>query len=199
MSSILSYVPLVNRLVGPGGRQRIIDIPSVEIHNVETSPEKRARTLKHLLKANHVNHSILYHNLQFDNHMVHILCSAYLLGADSPHLHHVYAKEAESLEPWPESPQEVVEDDWRDFLGDKKYQRAYIDFFEDILASHAYSYDWKKVVSKYMFQGDEPLVNGLIGGRMLTSLSDAPHVCMSVDNISSARSWPSAHSSWLCL
>lgn len=49
-----------------------IDLPSVEIHDVETSTERRARTLKHLLKANHVNHSIIYHDLRFHNHAPHV-------------------------------------------------------------------------------------------------------------------------------
>jgi hypothetical protein len=143
-----------------------INIEPVEVHDIETAPEKRPRTLKHLLRANHVNHSIIYHNLQFDNHMPHILSSAYLLGADVQHLHHVYDVEAAQLEPWKESPQEIVQDDWRDFLGDRRYQRAYVDFFEDALALR-YSYDWKKLMGEYMYQGKEPLVNGLIGGRML--------------------------------
>lgn len=166
MSSILSYIPLVNRLVGSDGHKKI-DIAPVEVHNVDNKPEKLPRTLKHLLRANHVNHSIVYHNLQFDNHMPHILCSAYLLGADVQHLHRIYDEEAKQLEPWTPSPAEVTEDDWRDFLGDRRYQRAYVDFFEDATSSHAIGYDWKKVVERFMFQGDEPLVNGLIGGRML--------------------------------
>jgi hypothetical protein len=49
-----------------------IDLPSVEIHDVETAAEKRPRTLKHLLKANHANHSIIYHNLTFHNHTPHV-------------------------------------------------------------------------------------------------------------------------------
>jgi hypothetical protein len=165
MASLLSYIPLVNRLVGSEDRKSI-DIPPVEVHNVEIAPEKLPRTLKHLLRANHVNHSIIYHNLQFDNHMPHILCSAYLLGADVAHLHHIYDEEAKQLEPWKDSPGEVSEHDWRDYLGDKRYQRAFVDFFEDRLSSRAFTYDWKKMVERFMFQGDEPLVNGLIGGRM---------------------------------
>src|SRR3569833_2631355 len=141
-SNLLSYVPLVGRLVASGDVQ-IIQLDPVEVHNVETDPDKRPRTLKHLLRANHVNHSIVYHNLQFDNHMAHILSSAYLLGASVSQLHHIYDEEAASLEPWRESPAEVTESDWRDFLGDKHYQRAYIDFFEDALALR-FSYDWKK-------------------------------------------------------
>jgi hypothetical protein len=164
MSSILSYIPIVNRFIA-GHEPGSIDIPPVEVHNVETTAEKRPRTLKHLLKANHVNHSIIYHDLQYDNHMAHILCSAYLLGANENQLHKIYDAEAQELEGWQPSPAEIVDSDWRDFLGDKRYQRAYIDFFEDNLV-WKHNYEWKKLVEDFMFSGDEPLVNGLIGGRM---------------------------------
>ncbi|CAJ2513825.1 Uu.00g019440.m01.CDS01 [Anthostomella pinea] len=162
MASILSYVPVINRFFSRNDGTRSIDIPPVEVHNVETAPEKRPRTLKHLLKANHVNHSILYHDLEFHNHLPHILCSAYLLGADDKQLHKIYDVESQELEPWKPSPAEVTRDDWRYFLGHKDYQRAYVDFFEDSLVDHGYK--WKKVVEEYMFGGEEPLVNCLIGG-----------------------------------
>ncbi len=164
--TLLSYVPLVGRLAASSwtAGPKAVKLDPVEVHNVETDPEKRPRTLKHLLRANHANHSIIYHNLQFDNHMPHILSSAYLLGASPAQLHHIYDVEAAVLDPWVESPAEVIQADWRDFGGDKHYQRAYIDFFEDALALR-HAYDWKGVVNEFVFGGPEPLVNGLIGGR----------------------------------
>jgi len=157
MSGILSY------LTGTASRSGSINLPSVEIHNVETNPDRRARCLKHLLKANHVNYSVVYHNLQYDNHNPHILCSAYLLGADQEHLNHIYDEQIKPLESWRPSPAELNDLDWRDFLGDKNYQRAYLDYFEDKLAME-FSYDWKKVVEHFMFEGDQPLYHGLICG-----------------------------------
>ncbi|RWA11362.1 hypothetical protein EKO27_g3735 [Xylaria grammica] len=163
MASVLSYVPIVNRFIKGHDVSRPIDIPPVEVYNVETAPEKRPRTLKHLLRANHVNHSIIYHNLRYHNHMPHILCSAYLLGASDTHLRSIYEEEAKVLDPWVPSPAEVTRDDWRSFLGDRRYQRAFVDFFEDSLAEK-HNYDWKKVVEEYLYGGKEPLVNCLIGG-----------------------------------
>lgn len=171
MASILSYVPGVNRLVPSTSRVRTIEIPPVEVHHVETAPEKRPRTLKHLLKANHVNHSILYHNLIFHNHLPHILGSAYILGADVQHLLKIYDVEAETLEPWKPSPAEIVQEDWRDFLGDPRYQRAYVDFFEDSLAL-THNYQWKGVVEEYLYSGNEPLINCLVAGRTFTPSRD---------------------------
>lgn len=45
-----------------------------------------------------------------------------------------------------------------------RYQRAYVDFFEDELVRHGY--DWKEVVQNYLYSGRQPLVNSLVAGRM---------------------------------
>lgn len=169
---MIVWLPVVNRihryLTTSTYSKQSIDVPSVEIHDVETAPEKRPRTLKHLIRANHVNHSIIYHNLEFHNHMPHLLGSAYLLGADAEHLNKIYDEESKELEEWEDSPAEVTETDWREFLGDKRYQRAYVDFFEDELALK-FGYDWKQVIEEYLLQGNEPLINGLIGGCTFNS------------------------------
>ncbi|USP76948.1 uncharacterized protein yc1106_04222 [Curvularia clavata] len=144
------------------GSHLTVDLPSVEIHDIETAADKRPRTLKHLLKANHANYAIIYHNLRFHNHTPHILGSAYLLGGTAEHLNEIYEKEAEELEPWRDAPGEITKDDWRDFLGKREYQRAFIDFFEDQLVSKKYSVD--QVLEEFLFKGKEPLINGLISG-----------------------------------
>jgi hypothetical protein len=170
---MIAWVPLVNRihryLTTSTYSAQSIDIPSAEIHDVETAPEKRPRTLKHLIRANHVNHSIIYHNLQYHNHMPHLLGSAYLLGADVNQLQKIYDEEAKELEEWKDSPAEISDADWRDFLGDKRYQRAFVDFFEDELALK-FGYDWKRVAEEYLFSGKEPLINGVVAGREFTNL-----------------------------
>lgn len=144
------------------GHYPTINLPTVPIHTIETAAERRPRTLKHLLKANHANHAIIYHELRFQNHTPHILGSAYILGGTSEHLHKIYDKEAEELEPWEDSPGEVSKEDWRDFLGKREYQRAFVDYFEDQLV--AKRYDWKALLDEYLFEGKEPLINGLVSG-----------------------------------
>ncbi|POS83882.1 hypothetical protein EPUL_004169 [Erysiphe pulchra] len=139
------------------------DLSPVEVHNVETAVEKRLRTLKHLLRANHINHAIFYSNLIFHNHMPHILGSAYILGADIEQLRSIYDKETQELTPWTPSPAEITSKEWRNYLGDKKYQRAYIDFFEDELALN-FHFNWKNLVNEYLLGGKEPLINGLTSG-----------------------------------
>jgi hypothetical protein len=54
-----------------------IKIPSVQVHDSETASDKRGRSLKHLLKLNHVNFSILFHHLQFHNHTPHVRVTSY--------------------------------------------------------------------------------------------------------------------------
>lgn len=44
-----------------------------------------------------------------------------------------------------------------------RYQRAFVDFFEDQLVSKRY--DWKLLLDEYIFEGKEPLINGLVSGR----------------------------------
>ncbi|KAL9586291.1 MAG: hypothetical protein Q9212_001009 [Teloschistes hypoglaucus] len=145
-----------------GSASNAVNIKSVQIHDVETLHEKRARTLKHLLKLNHVNHSLLYNQLRFHNHEPHFLGSAYLMGADSNHLNNVYDQESKELEPWHDSPGEISTSDWREYIGKHEYQRAYVDFFEDELVLNGY--DWRKVLEEYLFQGKAPLINNLIAG-----------------------------------
>ncbi|CAG8952191.1 hypothetical protein HYFRA_00000931 [Hymenoscyphus fraxineus] len=164
---MIAWVPLVNRvhkyLTATSDSGRSIDLEKVPIHDVETAAEKRPRTLKHLIKANHINYSILYHDFQYHNHLPHLLGSAYILGANHDQLQKIYDEESKELEEWKDSPTEITELDWQDYLGQKNYQRAYVDFFEDELALK-HDYDWKKVAEEYLFQGKTPLINGLIAG-----------------------------------
>lgn len=94
--------------------------------------------------------------------MPHLLGSAYLLGANSDHLSQCYDVESKSLVSWEDSPGEISRHDWREYLGDTRYERAYVDFFEDELVLNGY--DWHKVIEKYLFSGKNPLGNCLISG-----------------------------------
>lgn len=97
--------------------------------------------------------------------MPHILCSAFLLGANADQLNHIFTNESNELEDWHDAPHEMSEKDWRDYLGRREYQRAFVDFFEDELANK-YGYDWEKVADEYLFTGKNPLINNMICGRM---------------------------------
>lgn len=50
-----------------------------------------------------------------------------------------------------------------------RYQRAFIDFFEDQLVNTRY--DLKALLDDYLFAGKEPLINCMISGRKYRFLS----------------------------
>ena len=66
------FSDLSNFITGAYRSTLKFNLPPVDVIDIEETPEKRARTLKHLIKANHINHSIIYHNLQFHNHAPHV-------------------------------------------------------------------------------------------------------------------------------
>jgi hypothetical protein len=49
-----------------------------------------------------------------------------------------------------------------------RYQRAFIDFFEDQLVSNQYVLS--EILDEYLLGGKEPLINGLISGRKYTDV-----------------------------
>jgi hypothetical protein len=49
------------------------------------------------------------------------LGSAYILGGTHEHLNDIYEKESEDLEPWQDSPGEILREDWREFLGKREW------------------------------------------------------------------------------
>ncbi|KAK9256341.1 hypothetical protein V1507DRAFT_450401 [Lipomyces tetrasporus] len=128
-----------------------------------SGPQDPYRKLHQLLRANHATYAVLYNHRKFHNHLPHLLGSAYLLGANGKQLVDLYESESKVLDPWKEdSPAEVTADDWRNFYGQRVYQRGYKDYFDDEVMQA--SYDWKRVVSKYLLADDGTLLNGLIGG-----------------------------------
>ncbi|OAQ95628.1 hypothetical protein LLEC1_04065 [Akanthomyces lecanii] len=150
-----------------------VALEALPVQDIEADQERRARLLKHLLKANHINYSVVYYkDLQLNNVNSHNLTTAYILGANENHLDTIYNDHIRILDPWKPSPAEVIDEDWSDFLGDRNYQRAFLDFYEDKLA-FKFAYDWKQEVKHVLTDGDEPLINCLIGafGHPLTHLA----------------------------
>jgi hypothetical protein len=50
-----------------------------------------------------------------------------------------------------------------DLLTAHRYQRAFVDFFEDQLVQK--KYDWKLVLKEFLYGGKHPLINGIVSGR----------------------------------
>lgn len=144
-----------------------IRTPAVATYDIENPTEKTARTLFHLVKLNHINHSVRIRedfpgSLSSYNIVPHHLISAFLFGADNQTLDRLYEVDSGLLEPWKDAPGEVVGSDWMDFLGKKEYERAFLDLFEDDLVDQGY--DWKAVVQKFLFTGERPLISSITAG-----------------------------------
>ncbi|KKA29977.1 hypothetical protein TD95_002983 [Thielaviopsis punctulata] len=177
MSGLLGYVPIVGRLIGTQAAQRI-DLPPAKVYDIETLEDHSGRSLKHLIRANHSNYALLYGNaFEHENNLSALLVSAYMMGANNVQLHALYDEFAKVLGTWEAAPSEMIDDDWQDFYGDRRYQRAYVDFFEDALVMK-FNYDWRRLLSVYLFEGPKPLVYGLVGcsGNPLIQLACAYQV-----------------------
>ncbi|EPE06729.1 hypothetical protein F503_03156 [Ophiostoma piceae UAMH 11346] len=158
---MLSSIPLVGRLLarGPAPPSARL-LTAVAVHHTETDPEKRARTLKYLLKGNHINHSLVQSSSQdlssastdsFSyNDVAYLLYAVYMMGGSTEVLNAAYSSSLPSRAEWVDSPAEIARIDWRDFFGQPIYQRAYVDFFEDVLAEHSVAYNWHTVVQQYL-------------------------------------------------
>jgi hypothetical protein len=51
-----------------------------------------------------------------------------------------------------------------------RYARAYLDFFEDEVVRS--NYDWKRVVQRYVVEGEDPLLSGMISGGISQTTPD---------------------------
>jgi hypothetical protein len=56
----------------------------------------------------------------------------------------------------------VTRENWRDFLTQKSYTVAFVDFFDEEIKQQ--DGDWRRVLKSYLFSGSKPLINGYAGG-----------------------------------
>lgn len=148
------------------GLQRPRDLPL-------STPESH-RKLIQLLLTNHLTYCVLSGNSrEYFNDTHHVLISAYYLGAKPEVLYSIYEGITKSLEEWKEdSPQEVTQDDWPEFVCDKTYVRGFFDFFKEQIQENSSDYQWKATVKRYIFDEFEKedtkektqLFNGILGG-----------------------------------
>ncbi|KAF3909166.1 hypothetical protein ABW21_db0209105 [Orbilia brochopaga] len=148
-----------------GNKEQII--PPLEKIQADTN-DPRYRRLIQLLKLNHHEHSIFYHDLQYHNHLAYALVSAYMFGASVDHLNDIYDKESKELEQWQDSPEEIDPANWRAHFGAKQYQRAYVNYFEEETIK-GNSTVWSFLTDKYIPDKsigyrDNQLLHGLVEG-----------------------------------
>lgn len=49
-----------------------VQLQPVTIADVETLTDRRSKALKHLIRVNHKTNALIYHELEFHNHTVHV-------------------------------------------------------------------------------------------------------------------------------
>lgn len=116
-----------------------------------------------------------------------LLSSSFLQGADADTLGCLYEHEVSGLVKWKDSPAEITTLDWRGHLGRRgwvaglvwafptwdpsltptRFDRAFVDFFEDEVVHR--SYDWKEVVAEYLYTGKEPMFDSIMASRMFSA------------------------------
>ena len=109
--------------------------------------DQRRNRLDQLLQNNHDHYSILYNGTRFHNHTVHFLGSNYLLESSVTQLEAVYTDSVPHamLESWKASAGQINQSNFRDYIGKKAYQRAWVDFFEQQLRSASPKSSWQSV------------------------------------------------------
>lgn len=133
------------------------------------SPTAQSKAKLHqLLRANHLFNATLFNQRRFHNHTVHILASAYFLGATAETLYEIYESQNNSVAKWKEdSPAEVTDEDWYELMGNKAYERGFFDYFQEKI-SDTKAFDWRDVVESFLVCKDAP--KGLMTTAMVSGL-----------------------------
>ncbi|KAN0095773.1 Protein of unknown function (DUF4243) domain containing protein [Hyaloscypha variabilis] len=151
------------RLPRPSGHTELKPSPT---YDVATLSDKRAQTLNRLLKEGHDSVAPLREpKLILHSHLPHLLGSAYALGASSDLLQKCYDNEVSSLVNIEEGfirGDRISKKTWRDFLAQKPYTVAYVDFFSEEIKEK--NNDWKSLLNEYLYATGEPIINGYTGG-----------------------------------
>ncbi|KAH8896521.1 hypothetical protein GQ53DRAFT_639786 [Thozetella sp. PMI_491] len=128
--------------------------------------DERTQTFRKLIQEGHSAVAPLRNpQLILHSHLPHLVGSAYALGAGIEQLKETYDHIIKTLAPIDETFVRggiSLESSWREHLQDKAYTIAFVDLFDE--ETHKNGGDWKKVVEKYLFSGNEPVVNGFLGG-----------------------------------
>ncbi|KAL2838539.1 hypothetical protein BJY01DRAFT_237438 [Aspergillus pseudoustus] len=142
------------------------DLQSLPPSYTLDAQDERANTLRCLLEKGHTTVAPLRDpKLILHSHLPHLLGSAYFLGCSAEQLEELYSHEITTLREIDDTFIEgnaIQLGNWRDFLGQKPYTVAYVQYFDEEIKRN--EGDWKKVLNEYLFPGPEPLINGFSGG-----------------------------------
>ena len=84
-------------------------------------------------------------------------------------MHAIAKNEGESLRPHnaiPAVQETITRGNWRQFLNSKAHTLEFQKFFDgEIERAEREGRGWKSVVEEFLFEGEQPIANGLCGGR----------------------------------
>ncbi|KIO26253.1 hypothetical protein M407DRAFT_24469 [Tulasnella calospora MUT 4182] len=120
--------------------------------------------LANLLKLNNDKHHIFFNDQGFHNHLAHHLFAAYAMGCSHDVLSAAYHLHADYQRPAFQSPGEITENNWTEYLGNKDYYNAYMHFYGSQINAHGPG----KTLEKYVFSQEANLTaEGTQGPQML--------------------------------
>jgi hypothetical protein len=115
-----------------------------------------------LIAHSSANHQVLDHH-GFHTHTAHHLGSLYFLGATADRIEQLYKGMHDEVNFYKPSPHEITRANWRQLLGDKRFCKAYQDFFDQELT--ASGDHWREKFLEFLLDNKpEPMINGVVGG-----------------------------------
>jgi hypothetical protein len=118
--------------------------------------------LDKLIAHSTANHHVIDHH-GFHTHTAHHLGSLYFLGATNDRLEQLYKNMHDEVNFYKPSPHEITRANWRQLLGDKRFCKAYQQFFDQELT--ASGDHWQHKFLEFLLDNKpEPMINGVVGG-----------------------------------
>ena len=122
----------------------------------------RRAVLDKLIAHSFANHHVVDHH-GFHTHTAHHLGSLYHLNATADRLEELYRDMHDEVNMYEPSPYEITRANWRELLGDKRFCKAYQEFFDrELTASGDH---WQQKFLELLLENPaEPMINGVVGG-----------------------------------
>ncbi|KAK4096749.1 hypothetical protein N658DRAFT_480080 [Parathielavia hyrcaniae] len=137
-----------------------------------TDPAASRAVFDSLLAKTHVQHALIQGGDRH-NELPTALATVFFLDAGPDRLQATYDSMKGSIAPWKPSPGSIADEETKEqFLGDVRFQRAFMTYFS--MENSRFAGNAKALALAHIFTGPKPLLHGLFSGlgRPLTLLSD---------------------------
>ena len=122
----------------------------------------RRTTVDKLIEQSSANHHVIDHH-GFHTHTAHHLGSLYLLNATTDRIEELYKGMHDEFNRYEPSPHAITRTNWQELLGDKRFCKAYQDFFDQELTTSGDH--WQQRFLELLLENQKsPMINGVVGG-----------------------------------